>query len=230
MEEIITITIDDRETEELFNFLKGYFEATNYYQSRKALATAVNIHNEACREDGSPYLLHPLCVAASLLKILPEDKITDTLVSAALLHDAIEEGGLKVLEEAGFDNEILDIVRILSKSKGYTGSQLENYFCQIAKSKNGWAALIKGADRLHNIQSVHHFSSSDRMRRYLFESRILVLPMLTMAANLHPAYAVTFSIFHDAIKSYFPAMEMILEFRERECVQNSCIDVRTHLE
>ena len=59
----------------------------------RALAFAEWAHSQQTRDDGSPYVLHPLRVANSLINELG---ITDCqIISAALLHDVLEDTPVK---------------------------------------------------------------------------------------------------------------------------------------
>lgn len=107
---------------------------------------ACDIMYEAHRDDrdkgGYPYVFHPFFLAAQM------DDETATCV--ALLHDVIEDHGDRYsfadLAEAGFTEEILSALRLLTHAKGIP---YMDYVKKIAQ--NPIAAKVKIADLRHNL-------------------------------------------------------------------------------
>lgn len=138
----------------------------------KAFRFCVNYHSGILRKSGYPYYTHPLNV---LLILLQEFSVHDlpSLVSC-LLHDTIEdvESVSKSLIASEFSEEIAEIVDavtkidepdeeiqtlLLSDSELATVNKAETYrklFLSLVKDVR--VILIKLADRLHNMRTLHY--------------------------------------------------------------------------
>ncbi len=151
-------------------------------------------------------------VCSTLISLVVDDDIT---LAAAILHDVLEdcsdslpEGGQELTAEYGLDPEILEIIRLLSKPSGLNDQELGIYFKKI--ERNPKAALITLADRLHNSSSLYTFSD-EKMRKYLRETEIFLIPMASYCKKYYPIYTNAFSVLKSNITALNSSMEMMLE-------------------
>nr|HNN39414.1 HD domain-containing protein [Microthrixaceae bacterium] len=78
----------------------------------EAYRVAAGSHKGQLRRSGEPYITHPLAVAG----IVARYGMDDVTISAALLHDAVEDTVLTLEEvEAGFGSEVREIVDGVTK-------------------------------------------------------------------------------------------------------------------
>jgi RelA/SpoT family (p)ppGpp synthetase len=124
-------------------------------------------HGTQVRASGDPYFSHPLEVAA----ILTELKLDDATIIAALLHDVIEDTSATHQEiEELFGSDIAGLVEGLTKIKRLDlvtreAAQAENLRkLLVAVSKDIRVLLVKLADRLHNMRTLHHMAPDTRQR------------------------------------------------------------------
>jgi GTP pyrophosphokinase len=125
----------------------------------KAYVFSAQVHKGQLRLSGEPYLIHPLEVTA----LLADLKLDDVTVSTGLLHDTVEDTytTLETIGEA-FGPEIaalVDGVTKISKMsfRAAEEKQAENFRKMIlAMSKDIRVILIKLADRLHNMRTLHY--------------------------------------------------------------------------
>jgi len=128
---------------------------------RRAFEFARRIHEGQFRKSGDPYIIHPLSVA----KILTEWKADDVTITAALLHDVLEDTNApygELYEELtrNFSGEIANIIHSVSKldRNGFSSAverQVENFRRMIpAMLKDLRVILIKLADRTHNMRTL----------------------------------------------------------------------------
>ncbi|MFC5931492.1 bifunctional (p)ppGpp synthetase/guanosine-3',5'-bis(diphosphate) 3'-pyrophosphohydrolase [Cryobacterium melibiosiphilum] len=120
----------------------------------RAYAVAERAHEGQMRRSGEPYITHPVAVA----QILADLGIGTKTVSAALLHDTVEDTDYTLDQlRADFGDEIamlVDGVTKLDKVKYGDSTQAETVRKMIvAMSKDIRVLIIKLADRLHNART-----------------------------------------------------------------------------
>ena len=123
----------------------------------RAYALADAAHAGQLRKSGEPFISHPLGVAT----ILAQLGLDDVTIAAALLHDAVEDTDLTLIEveaEMGYDVAMLiDGVTKLDRIKFRSPEQsrAENLRKMIvATARDVRVLLIKIADRLHNMRTL----------------------------------------------------------------------------
>ncbi|MGH9458261.1 MAG: RelA/SpoT family protein [Thermoanaerobaculia bacterium] len=134
---------------------------------RRAYIFSAMAHKDQVRRSGEPYLVHPLNVGY----ILAEMKLDETSIAVGLLHDVIEDTltTREKLEEL-FGPEIAEIVDSLTKISRYAyvsreEEQAETFRKMIlAMVSDLRVVLVKLADRLHNMRTLHHLPPERRQR------------------------------------------------------------------
>jgi GTP pyrophosphokinase len=126
---------------------------------QKAYVYSASGHSGQVRLSGEPYLSHPLEVA----HYLTEMKLDAATIASGLLHDTIEDSGVKVAElREHFGSEVAEIVDGVTKIGQVTfnsqeEAQAENIRKMIlAMAKDIRVILVKLADRLHNMRTLEH--------------------------------------------------------------------------
>ena len=124
----------------------------------KAFRFAHNAHYGVRRLSGEPYIMHPLAVAKI---VVSEIGLGSTSISAALLHDVVEDTDYTVADiENLFGEKIAQIVDGLTKISGgvfgdKASEQAENFRkLLLTMSDDIRVVLIKIADRLHNMRTL----------------------------------------------------------------------------
>ncbi|MCL2671248.1 MAG: bifunctional (p)ppGpp synthetase/guanosine-3',5'-bis(diphosphate) 3'-pyrophosphohydrolase [Clostridiales bacterium] len=139
---------------------------------RAALDFCENVHARQKRDDGTPFVYHPISVAGYLLEMGADE----TTVIAGLLHDTVEDGEDITIEQVAqkFGKDIAHLVDGVTK---LTKSGKQTYFTkQQAQSENlrklflsiaadARVVIIKMADRLHNMRTLVYCSSEKRVRK-----------------------------------------------------------------
>ena len=120
----------ERSYEYLAGRLKTRLGDREMEQVRLAYEIASRAHEGQMRDEGSPYILHPLRVAVSLVDEL--DIVSPKLVCAALLHDVIEDSPVTREQIASmFGEEVAEIVWLLTK---FEDVSLPSYLAAIEAS------------------------------------------------------------------------------------------------
>ncbi|MBQ8218466.1 MAG: hypothetical protein IJZ79_01835 [Bacilli bacterium] len=212
-------------------FIKGYASGLGLTQTLKSLPLARKFHNGQYRKgevivNGKsyqlPYVLHVLKVCSTLISLhLPiSDEELDILLAASLLHDSLEDaseyfpnGGKELVTEYGFDERVLEIVKLVSKKPGYTDDQLDDYFNDIKKNK--LATLIKLADRSHNVEDLYNMKP-EKIHKYVKETRTWIYPLATYGKANYPELSNGFTILKSKIVSLTELTETIIEIKDAE--------------
>lgn len=146
---------------------------------RKAFRLCYLSHKGITRASGEPYYLHPLEVA----KIVATDlAIDDESVAAALLHDTVEDTPV-TLEDIRhlFDDTVAHIIDGVTKIAGVFESrdtkQAEAFMKMLlSMAEDIRVVLIKFADRLHNMRTIHHLPK-DKQVKIASETMELYAPL-----------------------------------------------------
>ena len=125
----------------------------------QALALAVKAHKGQYRKGTKiPYIAHPMAVASIAL----EHGANEDQAIAALLHDAIEDGGAEYAKEIQdqFGDKVLAIVEGCTDgvpdASGYKGSwtlRKERYLAHL-EGASADVILVSSSDKLHNARSI----------------------------------------------------------------------------
>ena len=133
----------------------------------RAYIYAMKAHGTQTRASGEAYFNHPLEVAA----ILADMKLDTATIVAALLHDTVEDTEAthqEIIEK--FGTEIAALVDGLTKIKKLDmvtkeATQAENLRkLLLAMSRDVRVLLVKLADRLHNMRTLHYVKPEKRLR------------------------------------------------------------------
>ncbi len=145
----------------------------------KAYEFGSEAHKHQLRKSGEPYFTH--CVAVAT--ILAEMNMDVTTITAALLHDVIEDTPYTVEDIAeGFNNDVANLVDGVTKLteikfRSEVDKQADNFRKMLLSvAKDIRVIIIKFADRIHNMQTIHHMPSV-KQRRIARETRDVYIPL-----------------------------------------------------
>ena len=152
---------------ELVERVTGYDPGADEALLNRAYVYSMQAHGAQKRASGDPYFSHPLEVAG----ILTDLKLDDATIATALLHDTIEDTETTREEiDALFGPEIGALVEGLTKINrldldSKRAKQAENLRkLLLAVSDDIRVLLVKLADRLHNMRTLHFVAPDKRLR------------------------------------------------------------------
>jgi GTP diphosphokinase / guanosine-3',5'-bis(diphosphate) 3'-diphosphatase len=153
---------------ELKQRIVAYYPDADLPLFEKAFNFAKDAHEGQKRSSGEKYIIHPLNVVATLIKLRMD---MPTLI-AGLLHDVIEDCGVTP-EQIGkeFSPEIAQIVVGLTKIskikfKSKEESQAENFRKMVvAMAKDMRVIIVKFADRMHNMRTLQYMSEESQKQK-----------------------------------------------------------------
>lgn len=172
MSEEINLMTEEEMIEAEFHGLINDYLNSNHRRKIEIITKAYNVAKEAHkgtrRKSGEPYIMHPLAVARIVCK---EMGLGSTSISAALLHDVVEDTEYTVEDlKIMFGEKIANIVDGLTKiSHGMFGDnvseQAENFRkLLLTMSEDIRVILIKIADRLHNMRTLSSMTPAKQFK------------------------------------------------------------------
>ncbi|HYP25995.1 MAG TPA: HD domain-containing protein [Blastocatellia bacterium] len=139
----------------------------------RAYELAEAAHRGQMRDEGTPYIVHPLRVAVSLVDEL--EVHSPKLVCSALLHDVIEDSDTTREQVAEmFGREVAEIVWLLTKLDTVS---LPAYLQAIEAAHQTGAPVVKLCDRLDNLRFLAYSNRAEKKRRYIRTTETFYLPL-----------------------------------------------------
>jgi GTP pyrophosphokinase len=153
--------------ETLLEKVRAYSPDADLELLRKAYVFSALEHRGQVRHSGEPYLVHPLEVA----DLLADMKLDVVAVSAGLLHDVVEDT-LTTPERITelFGAEVSHVVEGVTKISAIPFSSSEERQAEsfrkmlLAMVDDIRVILVKLADRLHNMRTLHHLPEDRRIK------------------------------------------------------------------
>jgi GTP diphosphokinase / guanosine-3',5'-bis(diphosphate) 3'-diphosphatase len=157
----------DARLDELLDKLKKNRPSDDPWLVRRAYEIAAERHRDQLRRSGDPYLSHLLEVA----HILADMRMDATTLSAALLHDVIEDTEFPVARiQERFGDETARLVEGVTKISRLNmlapeARQAENVRKMVLAMVNDVrVVVVKLADRLHNMRTIQYLEPSKQQR------------------------------------------------------------------
>jgi GTP pyrophosphokinase/guanosine-3',5'-bis(diphosphate) 3'-pyrophosphohydrolase len=152
---------------ELIEAVKAYDPTADEALLNRAYVYAMKMHGSQLRASGDPYFAHPIQVAG----ILTDYRLDTATIVTALLHDVVEDTSATRDDIAAmFGEEIAVLVEGVTKLsrlelQAEHTRQAENLRKFIlAISRDVRVLLVKLADRLHNMRTLHYVKPEKRER------------------------------------------------------------------
>ncbi len=165
---------------ELLEKVRSYDADADEAMINRAYVFSMQKHGSQKRASGDPYFSHPIEVAG----ILTDLRLDDETIVTAILHDTIEDTVATPEEiERVFGRNIarlVDGVTKLSKIEAQSESQraaenLRKFL--LAMSGDIRVLLVKLADRLHNMRTLHFIRNQDKRKRIARETMDIYAPL-----------------------------------------------------
>ena len=151
-----------------------------YHVALKALEYGAKFHTGTRKDLITPEYNHQLGIAAYIRTLINSLLFPQETLAVAFLHDVCEDYDVGFEEiTTKFSNEISGAVKLLTKKHRGEKLSTEEYYRNI--SKNPIASVVKGADRINNVQTMIDVFTPDKINLYIQETENSVIPMLKSA-------------------------------------------------
>jgi len=165
---------------QLVELVKTYDPGADEDLLNRAYVYSMKAHGSQSRASGDPYFSHPLGVA----EILTRMKLDSASIVTGLLHDTVEDTEATLEEIEGlFGKEVgrlVDGVTKLSRIELQSDNtkHAENFRkLVLAMSDDIRVLLVKLADRLHNMQTLHFIEDPEKRKRIALETLEIYAPL-----------------------------------------------------
>ncbi len=164
----------------LLSRIAGYDAKADPAAIDAAYNVAHQAHGKQKRDNGDPYITHPLAVA----NILAGYRLDAASIVTALLHDVVEDTGVTLAsvqkqfgpEVAGLVDGVTKLTRLELQSD--RTKQAENFRkLVLAMSKDIRVLIVKLADRLHNMRTINAVADKSRRQRIARETMEIYAPL-----------------------------------------------------
>jgi GTP pyrophosphokinase len=165
---------------ELVESVKSYDTGADEDALNRAYVFSMKAHGSQLRASGDPYFSHPVEVAG----ILAEMKLDAASIITGLLHDTVEDTVATLADIRDMFGE--DIARLvdgvtklsLIELQSDQSRQAENFRkLVLAMSEDIRVLLVKLADRLHNMRTLHYVDSEEKRQRIARETMDIYAPL-----------------------------------------------------
>ena len=158
-----------KEYKELLSISYRHLTAADKKLIRKAFDIAVDGHKNQRRKSGEAYVFHPIAVAKIVAAKIGLDA---TSIAAALLHDVVEDSPDYTINDIQqlFGETVARIVNGLTKISNLKKDknislQAENFRKMLLTLNDDVRVIIiKIADRLHNMQTIHSLREEKQLK------------------------------------------------------------------
>jgi RelA/SpoT family (p)ppGpp synthetase len=165
---------------ELVERVRSYDPDADEGLINRAYVFSMKAHGSQTRASGDPYFSHPIEVAG----ILTDLKLDDETIVTGILHDTIEDTVATPEEvERLFGANVARLVdgvtklsKIEAQSENERAAENLRKFL-LALSDDIRVLLVKLADRLHNMRTLHHIKNEDKRRRIARETMDIYAPL-----------------------------------------------------
>ncbi|MEO8812504.1 MAG: HD domain-containing protein, partial [Caulobacteraceae bacterium] len=165
---------------ELIERVRAYDPSADEALLNRAYVYAVRMHGSQKRASGDPYFAHPIEVAG----ILTDYRLDTATIVTALLHDVIEDTEVTRADiDRLFGSQVGELVEGVTKLSRLEATadhkrQAENLRKFIlAVSKDVRVLLVKLADRLHNMRTLHFIANAAKRERIARETLDIYAPL-----------------------------------------------------
>ena len=165
---------------DLVERVKAYDPNADEDALNRAYVFSMHAHGSQKRASGDPYFSHPVEVAG----ILAQMKLDSASIVTGLLHDTVEDTVATLDDiERLFGRDIARLVDGVTKLsrlelQSDQTKQAENFRkLVLAMSEDIRVLVVKLADRLHNMTTLHYIKNEDKRRRIARETLEIYAPL-----------------------------------------------------
>jgi (p)ppGpp synthase/HD superfamily hydrolase len=165
--------------------LRYWLQGSQYFKALHALEWAKRYHTGVRKDGVTPEIDHQISIAHYVRTLHASLQYPEDTLITVLLHDVREDYGVSDQEvEREFGALVARAVDAVTKTFRGDKRDAQQLFDRMAQDPI--ASVVKGADRIHNLNSMVGVFSPDKQQAYVEEAEQLFFPMLKRARRFHP--------------------------------------------
>ena len=164
----------------LLDKIRAYYPDADLDLIADAFDFGASLHDGQVRSDGRPYYTHCISVA----DILADKRMGTDIIITALLHDTVEDTPVTIETiQQRYGQDVANLVGGVTKLENLKyrhdeEKQAENFRkLLLAMSEDIRVLLVKLADRLHNIRTLHFIRKPEKRLRIATETMDIYVPL-----------------------------------------------------
>lgn len=168
-----------------FISMRYWLLGKGYYLALEALEYAAKLHTGTRKDGVTREYAHQLEIGHYVKTVSPSLECPEETLASVFLHDLCEDYAIGQEEiETRFGAVVKQATWLLTKKfRGHVKPASE-YYHEIAEDRI--ASIVKGADRIHNVQTMIGVFTLEKQREYIAETQEYILPALKEARRRFP--------------------------------------------
>lgn len=164
--------------------LRYWLQGREYYAALEAMDFGKRYHTGFRKDGVTPEFDHQISIAHYVRTLIANLQFPEATICTVFLHDVREDYGVSDEEiRSKFGSQVADAVAAMTKTFRGVKHPEGMVFDEIALDP--CASVAKGADRIHNFNSMVGVFSSNKQLSYIEEAETYFFPMLKKARRLH---------------------------------------------
>jgi (p)ppGpp synthase/HD superfamily hydrolase len=169
--------------------LRQQLIGAGFFEALAAMEFAERYHTGTRKDGVTPEFDHQVSIALYVMT-LPDLIYREEAIATIFLHDVKEDFGvangemLAIFRDKEFGLRVVEAVDCMTKKWRDEVRDEDDLFVRMAN--NAIASIAKGADRMHNLQSMIGVFTADKQRSYIAFAKERILPMLKAARRNFP--------------------------------------------
>jgi (p)ppGpp synthase/HD superfamily hydrolase len=196
-----------------FIAMRYWLLGKEYYLALDALEYASQFHTGTRKDGITQEYFHQLSIARYVKSISTSLEYPEETLATVFLHDVCEDYDIGFEEvESRFGGEVSIAVRLMTKTfRGYRKPQNE-YYREIGEHRI--ASIAKGADRIHNVQSMVDVFTYEKQKEYIRETEEFILPAIKHARRRFPKQEPAYENIQHVLNSQIELLRAVHKARK----------------
>lgn len=168
-----------------FIAMRYWLLGREFFLALDALEYASRFHTGKRKDGQTKEYFHQLSIGRYVKSIVPSLEYPEATLATVFLHDIIEDHEVSPEEiRSRYGDQISRSVELMTKKFRDHRKPDPEYFREITDDKI--ASVAKGADRVHNIQTMIGVFTYEKQKEYIQETETYIIPMLKEARRYFP--------------------------------------------
>lgn len=194
--------------------LRYWLLGRGYTNAVKAMEFGQAYHTGFRKDGVTPEFDHQISIAQYVRTMISGLSHPEETLCTVFLHDVREDFDVSDGEiRSEFGDQVADAVETMTKKFRGVSKRSEDVFASIAA--NSIASVAKGADRIHNHQTMVGVFSDEKQRKYMEETKAYFFPMLKAARRKFVEQEPVYENIKHMLVSQIELIQAIHEAKER---------------